>query len=54
MVVEDESLGANANDARETSPANIVALKSQASTVRDQILAEERAAADDKVCCIYC
>ncbi|XP_050554471.1 active breakpoint cluster region-related protein isoform X2 [Spodoptera frugiperda] len=48
VVVEDESLGANANDARETSPANIVALKSQASTVRDQILAEERAAADDK------
>ncbi|XP_063892123.1 active breakpoint cluster region-related protein isoform X4 [Helicoverpa armigera] len=48
VVVEDESVGANANDARETSPANIVALKSQASTVRDQILAEERAAADDK------
>lgn len=49
MVVEEESAGANAADARETSPANIVALKSQASTVRDQILAEERAASDDKV-----
>ncbi|KAJ8722155.1 hypothetical protein PYW08_004557 [Mythimna loreyi] len=46
VVVEDEAAGAG--DARETSPANIVALKSQASTVRDQILAEERAAADDK------
>lgn len=35
---------------RETSPANIVALKSQACTVRDQILAEERASQDDKAC----
>lgn len=33
---------------RETSPANIVALKSQACTVRDQILLEERGS-DDKV-----
>ncbi|KAJ0176553.1 hypothetical protein K1T71_007732 [Dendrolimus kikuchii] len=48
VVVEEESAGANAADTRETSPANIVALKSQASTVRDQILAEERAANDDK------
>ncbi|XP_075978308.1 rho GTPase activating protein at 1A isoform X1 [Anticarsia gemmatalis] len=47
VVVDDEAPGAAA-DARETSPANIVALKSQASTVRDQILAEERASADDK------
>ncbi|XP_032516984.2 active breakpoint cluster region-related protein isoform X1 [Danaus plexippus] len=46
VVVEDE--GANAAAERETSPANIVALKSQACTVRDQILAEERAAHDDK------
>lgn len=52
VVVEEESAGAGAGaaaEARETSPANIVALKSQASTVRDQILAEERAAHDDKV-----
>lgn len=48
-MVEEESAVTNANDARETSPANIVALKSQASTVRDQILAEERASHDDKV-----
>ncbi|XP_037294448.1 active breakpoint cluster region-related protein isoform X2 [Manduca sexta] len=48
VVVEEDSAGAGAADARETSPANIVALKSQASTVRDQILAEERAASDDK------
>ncbi|KAL0838743.1 hypothetical protein ABMA28_016797 [Loxostege sticticalis] len=48
VVVEEESAVTNANDARETSPANIVALKSQASTVRDQILAEERASHDDK------
>lgn len=33
---------------RENSPANIVALKSQACTVRDQILLEERTA-EDKV-----
>ncbi|XP_047991212.1 active breakpoint cluster region-related protein [Leguminivora glycinivorella] len=46
IVVVEEEMGAA--DARETSPANIVALKSQASTVRDQILAEERAAQDDK------
>ncbi|XP_063364398.1 active breakpoint cluster region-related protein [Cydia amplana] len=46
IVVVEEEIGAA--DARETSPANIVALKSQASTVRDQILAEERAAQDDK------
>ncbi|XP_063383871.1 active breakpoint cluster region-related protein [Cydia fagiglandana] len=46
IVVVEEEVGAA--DARETSPANIVALKSQASTVRDQILAEERAAQDDK------
>ncbi|XP_073956741.1 rho GTPase activating protein at 1A isoform X1 [Choristoneura fumiferana] len=46
IVVVDEEAGAA--EARETSPANIVALKSQASTVRDQILAEERAAQDDK------
>jgi len=32
---------------RENSPANIVALKSQACTVRDQILWDERN--DDKV-----
>lgn len=49
VVVEEDSAGMSAADARETSPANIVALKSQASTVRDQILAEERAAHDDKV-----
>lgn len=49
VVVEDESAGASAAEARETSPANIVALKSQACTVRDLILAEERAASDDKV-----
>lgn len=48
VVVEDDTVGANAADTRETSPANIVALKSQASTVRDQILAEERASVDDK------
>ncbi|XP_026327721.1 active breakpoint cluster region-related protein isoform X2 [Hyposmocoma kahamanoa] len=48
VVVEEDSAGVSAADARETSPANIVALKSQASTVRDQILAEERAAHDDK------
>ncbi|XP_013164778.1 PREDICTED: active breakpoint cluster region-related protein isoform X2 [Papilio xuthus] len=49
VVVEEESAVAGAAaEARETSPANIVALKSQASTVRDQILAEERAAHDDK------
>lgn len=47
VVVEEESAGGG--EARETSPANIVALKSQASTVRDQILADERAAHDDKV-----
>ncbi|KAM3965390.1 LOW QUALITY PROTEIN: rho GTPase activating protein at 1A [Aphomia sociella] len=47
VVVEDDG-GGGAGEARETSPANIVALKSQASTVRDQILAEERAAQDDK------
>ncbi|XP_063536599.1 active breakpoint cluster region-related protein [Cydia strobilella] len=46
IVVIEEEIGTA--DARETSPANIVALKSQASTVRDQILAEERAAQDDK------
>ncbi|XP_041978968.1 active breakpoint cluster region-related protein [Aricia agestis] len=45
VVVEEEAGGAAE---RETSPANIVALKSQACTVRDQILAEERAAHDDK------
>ncbi|XP_060803118.1 active breakpoint cluster region-related protein [Amyelois transitella] len=45
IVVVEEEAGV---EARETSPANIVALKSQASTVRDQILAEERAVADDK------
>ncbi|KAL4719150.1 hypothetical protein ACJJTC_013066, partial [Scirpophaga incertulas] len=43
VVVEEDAAIANSNDTRETSPANIVALKSQASTVRDQILAEERA-----------
>ncbi|XP_049873106.1 active breakpoint cluster region-related protein isoform X2 [Pectinophora gossypiella] len=48
VVVEEEAAGLSAADAREASPANIVALKSQASTVRDQILAEERAAHDDK------
>lgn len=48
VVVDEDSAGAGAVEARETSPANIVALKSQASTVRDQILAEERAATDDK------
>ncbi|CAG9786811.1 unnamed protein product [Diatraea saccharalis] len=48
VVVEEESAVGNANDTRETSPANIVALKSQASTVRDLILAEERASHDDK------
>ncbi|RVE50864.1 hypothetical protein evm_004431 [Chilo suppressalis] len=48
VVVEEESAAVNSNDMRETSPANIVALKSQASTVRDQILAEERASHDDK------
>ncbi|XP_059052122.1 active breakpoint cluster region-related protein isoform X2 [Achroia grisella] len=48
VVVEEETAGSGTGDTRETSPANIVALKSQASTVRDQILAEERAAQDDK------
>ncbi|GBP69338.1 Breakpoint cluster region protein [Eumeta japonica] len=48
VVVDEEAPGAGALDTREASPANIVALKSQASTVRDQILAEERAAHDDK------
>ncbi|CAB3261568.1 unnamed protein product [Arctia plantaginis] len=48
VVVEDEAISVSAADTRETSPANIVALKSQASTVRDQILAEERASTDDK------
>ncbi|XP_048478633.1 active breakpoint cluster region-related protein isoform X5 [Plutella xylostella] len=43
VVAEDEGA-----EAREASPANIVALKSQACTVRDQICAEERAAMDDK------
>ncbi|XP_045448294.1 active breakpoint cluster region-related protein [Melitaea cinxia] len=46
VVVEDEGSGGVTE--RETSPANIVALKSQACTVRDQILAEERASQDDK------
>lgn len=45
IVVVEEDTGSE----RETSPANIVALKSQACTVRDLILAEERAAQDDKV-----
>lgn len=49
VVVEEDSAMVNPADTREASPANIVALKSQASTVRDQILAEERAASDDKV-----
>lgn len=49
VVVEEECAGSNAADTKEVSPANIVALKSQASTVRDQILAEERSALDDKV-----
>ncbi|CAF4934582.1 unnamed protein product [Pieris macdunnoughi] len=44
VVVEEDGSSAE----RETSPANIVALKSQACTVRDQILAEERALQDDK------
>ncbi|XP_072949374.1 active breakpoint cluster region-related protein isoform X2 [Epargyreus clarus] len=44
IVVVEEDTGSE----RETSPANIVALKSQACTVRDLILAEERAAQDDK------
>lgn len=34
---------------RENSPANIVALKSQACTVRDQILLEERTAEDKRI-----
>ncbi|XP_045772789.1 active breakpoint cluster region-related protein isoform X2 [Maniola jurtina] len=46
VVVEDE--GTNIAAERETSPANIVALKSQACTVRDLILAEERGLQDDK------
>ncbi|XP_026499559.1 active breakpoint cluster region-related protein isoform X2 [Vanessa tameamea] len=46
VVVEDEGAGGAAE--REASPANIVALKSQACTVRDIILAEERATQDDK------
>lgn len=49
-MVEDEGSGGVIE--RETSPANIVALKSQACTVRDQILAEERASQDDKVCTV--
>lgn len=36
---------ATANEVKETSPVNLLSLKSQASTVRDLILAEER---DDK------
>lgn len=37
-----------AAEPKETSPANIVSLKSQACTVRDQILLEEKTT-DDKV-----
>lgn len=47
VVVEEDSIGTGV-EAKEVSPANIVALKSQASTVRDQILAEERLVQDDK------
>lgn len=43
VILEENNL-----EPRENCPANIVALKSQACTVRDQILLEEKAA-DDKV-----
>lgn len=44
VILEENSI-----EPREHSPANIVALKSQACTVRDQILLEERVSEDKRI-----